>query len=248
MNRIGFVLLFFFQWLLAVNAAAKEPVRLVTHIEPPYSYIQHDQFVGININLMEELTKRLGRELSITLCPIARCLVMLEKGQADFLIGLRKTPQRVKHLHFLELPYNVQHFPLKFFMPADSKLQLKEYKDLNGLKIGVLRGASYFPRFDNDESLVKVSASTHEQLVNLLLKNRIDTFLERTESIRPWLSHETYQKQIRYADYEYRDSVKSYIAMSKKSPLITELKQINAIQKAMLDEGFVRQLFDKESK
>ena len=57
-----------------------------------------------------------------------------------------------------------------------------KHKDL---RIGLLRGAAYFDQLDNDATLIKVKVSTIEQLIGMLLKGRIDTFLGREESINP---------------------------------------------------------------
>ena len=69
-----------------------------------------------------------------------------------------------------------QHFPLRFYVNTENAITIDTYKDLKDLSVGVLRGGSYFERFDQDKKLIKIEMTTHEQLVNMLRKKRIDTF------------------------------------------------------------------------
>jgi polar amino acid transport system substrate-binding protein len=146
---------------------------------------------------------------------------MLEQGQADLMIGLQKTPEREKFLTFLTPPSSIQHFPLRFFKRANSKITINRYEDLAPLTIGVLRGAAYFDQFDHDSQLNKVEVTSRKQLVNMLLQKRIDTFIDREESIMPLLPLTSYQQKLTLAQFAYDHEVASYIAIAKKSHLLS---------------------------
>lgn len=167
---------------------------------------------------------------------------MLEKGQVDITLGIRKSHQRSQYLSFLEQPYKTQEFPLNFFQRTKSTKKINQYDDLKSLRIGVLRGALYFSRFDQDNQLTKVQATNHKQLLELLLKKRIDTFPEREESITPWISQKEYKEKIKLAKFKRDKEVGSYMAIAKKSPFISELTSVNQFQQTLIQTGVITQL------
>jgi ABC-type amino acid transport substrate-binding protein len=152
-------------------------------------------------------------------CPFARCLSMVKQGQADMIFGLKKLPEREKSLIFLNPPLMVQYNPLRFFTLSSHKLLIHKLEDLNALTVGILRGAKYYDLFDTNHNIVKVEVTSREQLVSMLLKGRIDTFIDREESIIPLLSANEYKQKISLAHYKYTQSINSYIAISKHSEI-----------------------------
>lgn len=53
----------------------------------------------------------------------------------------------------------------------------------------------------------------------MLLKGRIDTLLEREETVLPLLSLAEYQNKFVMADYQYNKPMNSYITISKQSAI-----------------------------
>ena len=52
--------------------------------------------------------------------------------------------------------------------------RIERYSDLPGKVIGILEGARYFTRFDNDQALHKESAAHYENLMMMLQRGRVD--------------------------------------------------------------------------
>lgn len=231
------IILLYYSITLSVYAEQNDMINVATYYEPPYSYVVDDKYAGIHINIINRLAKKLNKRVTFIQCPFARCLSFLENGQADAIIGIRKTKERSQYLTYLDKPFITQNFPLQFYIRHDSELDIAGYSDLTNLRIGTLRAATYFDKFDHDTSLNKVEVVNYSQLIQMLLKDRIDTFLEREESVKPWINHVDYQKKIKLAKYLYNKSVDSYIALSKKSPLIKEIAQFSQMQKQMIDSG-----------
>lgn len=228
--------------------ASTQPLPLITvamYIEPPFSNIVDGVFVGENIDIANALAKKLARKTKFIYCPPARCFAFLQNGQADMMVAIRKTQSREQFLNYLEPPIKVQHLPLHFYIRTDSDIELNKYQDLQSLKVGVLRGASYFDKFDYDTQLIKIPLSNYEQLIDMLLKGRIDTFLEREETITPWVDQEVYKTNIKLAKFAYDETVNSYIVVSKTSPLKNDIAHLSAALKALSDSGEIKAITDK---
>ena len=199
-------------------------------------------FVGENIEVAKLLAKKLKQDITFIRCPIARCLSLIEKGQADMMLSLKKTKARQEYMTYLTPPFKIQHFPLRFYVLQERDLKISKFEDLTSLSVGVVRGAAYFDRFDRDNSINKIEVTEHGQLIQMLLKNRIDTFLEREETIIPLIETQVYQSKIALASYQFDKSVDSYIAISKKSPFHKDIAQISKQLTLMVKNGEIQQL------
>ena len=229
--------------LLQGAVQASDKVRVAVHIEPPAEDFVDNKFVGRNVEVARTLVAAMGKEVQFTQCPFARCFSMLQKGHVDMLIGLRKTKDRLKTISFLSEPMYYQHFPLRFYVNTKNAIKIESYEDLEDLSIGVLRGGTYFERFDQDKELMKIEVATHKQLVNMLRKKRIDTFPEREESVLPWINKANYDVEFSLAKYQYDEAVASYIGISKKSPFNAEIEAFSATLQKLKASGKHQALF-----
>ena len=220
----------------------QQSIRIAIHTEPPYAESVNGQYVGAHIEILNLITNKLNKKIIYIACPIARCLILLAEGKADMIIGLRKTNKREQYLAYLPQPYDIQKFPLRFYLRTDSRLKINHYADLQNLNIGTIRGASYFDAFDNDTSFKKTSVNNYSQLIKMLLKKRIDTFLERETSVKPWVDKIIYRNNLKLAKYQYNKSVESYIALSRKSPILFEWTDIAKIQAELLASGAIERI------
>ena len=230
-------LFFIFTFYSPLVLAQKSELNVAVFIEPPYVDFVEDQYVGRNIEIVKLLSKSLDLTPVFIRCPFARCLTMVKQGQADMILGLKKSAKREKDLMFLNPPLRVQHYPLRFFTLVSKKIAINQFSDLENITIGVLRGASYFDLFDKSEAITKVELTSRDQLVNMLLRGRIDTFLEREESILPLISLEEYREKFSLANYQYDQAVNSYIAISKHSDIKVHATALSAQLKKVVADG-----------
>lgn len=224
------------------DSRSNNELVIASYIEPPFVALKNHRLIGSNIEVTKLLAKSINLKAVFVRCPFARCLSMVESGKADMIFGLRKTPEREQALVFLTPPLMVQHYPLRFFTLATRKLTINKLEDLHPLAIGVLRGATYFDAFDNNNSLHKIDVTSRKQLVNMLLKNRIDTFVEREESIKPLLSAKDYQQKIKLADYQYDKAEESYIAISRKTAILQYEKQLKKTLAQLTADGTIKKI------
>ena len=217
-----FVLIVFYSifFLFSNQAnAEKGDLRVAVFIGPPFVDVIDNKLVGEYIEIAKLLANSVQLNIIFIRCPFVRCLSMVQHGQADMIFGLKKLPEREKSLIFLNPPYMIQHNPLRFFTLSSSQISISRFEDLNKLTIGVLRGAKYYDLFDSNNKIAKVEVTSREQLVSMLLKGHIDTFISREESIIPLLPINEYKQKISLAYYQYKQSDNSYIAISKYSEI-----------------------------
>lgn len=231
-----------------LEAKATATITVAMYIEPPFSEIIDGEFVGENINVANALAAELGYKTKFMYCPVARCFAFAQSGQADMIIAVRKTAIREQFLHYLEPPIKIQKLPLRFYTLTDNNIILNHYDDLIPLKVGVLRGASYYDPFDHDKQISKVALSNHQQLIDMLLKGRVDTFLEREESVLPLVDKKVYAANISIAKYSYNEDVGSYIAIAKQSPLANEIVELSTALQRLFDNGELASILHKSEK
>jgi len=158
-------------WTSNTQAHDKSLVACVDD-HPPYQYLS-DKPHGIHISALETLSNVLERHLKFEQAPnFARCIAMLKKGKVDVIAGLNPTEERSQFAFYAP-------FKSADTLRVISKkgLSINTYNDFKGKIIGVARGSLYFPRFDKDDSLNKISIQSSRIGFSLLLKDRIDLIM-----------------------------------------------------------------------
>lgn len=244
-----FVFLFLFGSGLTQLVQAREQSTLViaTHIEPPLIYLQQGEFNGPNAEIAKLLAASINKTAVFVQCPFARCLYMAKAGRADMLIGINKNAERMAYLDYLATPYTSISTPINFYLNTDNLHNITKHEDLANLTIGVVRGATIYPKFNQDKSLKTIEVSTHEQLIEMLLKQRIDTFAAKDLSIRARVPRDIYQNKMQMADYSYHKQADFYIAVSKKSPLNLDHQQLSQHLALLLNNGTIERLLNKKA-
>lgn len=170
MNKAIFLLLSLL-WALFSQAKSNELVACIDD-HPPYQYLGKNPH-GLHITALKTLSNVLETDLKFVQSPnFARCVAMLKKGDIDVIAGLNPTAQRSKFAFYA--PFKAAD-TLKII--SKKGISINSFEDFKGKIIGVSRGEVYFPRFDNDDSLDKISVQNSRIGFSLLLKDRIDLIM-----------------------------------------------------------------------
>lgn len=226
-------------------SAATGKLNVAVFLEPPYVDLVANKLVGENIDIIHLLAKSIGLKPVFLRCPPVRCLTMVKQGQADMILGLSKSSPREQHFIFINPPYLLQHQPLRFFTLKTDNLTIKNFSDLTPLLVGTLRGALYFPLFDESQLIKKIELTSRQQLVKMLLKGRIDTFLEREETVLPLLSTAEYQNKFSMANYQYNKPMNSYIAISRQSKIKHYANELSQVLSKAISDGTIEKIRTK---
>jgi ABC-type amino acid transport substrate-binding protein len=229
---LGLILL-----LNTTTVHANSTLKVAIIIEPPFSSLKDGKLIGYNVEVAKFLAKSINLSPVFIQCPFARCISMIEQGKADVMLGLLRSPAREKKLMFIAPSLPLKYKPLRLFTLTDRNITINTFSDLERLIVGTIRGGIYFPQFDQNSSIKKVEFTTRTQLVNMLLKGRIDAFFEREESIRPLLSKQAYLDKISLSTYEYSEPQRYYIVISKNSHITSYAQKLSNALSILIASG-----------
>lgn len=121
----------------------KPLVVIISPDNPPFEFKDTaqagDKVIGFDVDVIEELGKKLGRPIQIIEADFPSLIPAVQTGRADMAISaIAATAERRKSVDFSD-PYYTYKFAL--LVPEDSKIGSE--KDLNGKTIGVQMGSSH---------------------------------------------------------------------------------------------------------
>ncbi|WP_088331422.1 transporter substrate-binding domain-containing protein [Lacimicrobium sp. SS2-24] len=223
------------------------PVKVAVDDFPPFIIYQPEQAPhGLDITIIERISQETGIALDYLPCPFARCIRMLETGEADIYISLFHSEEREQWIHFIEPPITTDS-PQAFYLPKDSALSIDDYDDLKDLSIGVLRDSEYFEQFDQDSTLNKIPVVKNHMLIDMLLKQRIDVVIG-SEIVMDYLINKSGNAPlIKKAQYRRHASRPVYIGISRRSAQLHLLPNLERTVQKLKAEGVFHQIYEQGS-
>ncbi|MGC8821098.1 MAG: basic amino acid ABC transporter substrate-binding protein [Fervidobacterium sp.] len=108
---------------------------------PPFEFVdEKNQVVGFDIDIANELAKRLGVKLEIVSLPFDSLIPALQQGKIDMIIaGMTITEERAKIVDFSK-PYFEANQAI--VVRKDGKFEPKKFEDLIGKKVAVQLGTT----------------------------------------------------------------------------------------------------------
>lgn len=147
------------------------PLQMVTSSWPPY-YSADLPKNGFLTALVAAAFKAVDQPVTVRFVPWKRAMVLVEKTEADILLGVRSTADRRQTFLFSDVVY---YDEIVFI--ARKTVALNTYnslRDLQGYTIGVGRGFAYQPDFDRADFLNKVEATNYDDNIRKLVYGRLD--------------------------------------------------------------------------
>ena len=221
--------------LFAVENAQNKTLRVVTSANfPPYEFIEGSKIVGIDIDIIREVLKRNGYDMSVEDMKFDSVIVSLQTGKGDIAAsGLTVTEDRKRQVNF-SIPYvsAKQTIIVRKDSAIDSAAALK------GVRIGVQHGTtgdSYVT--DNiqeperfDDAAVAVSA---------LLRGKLDAVVLDGE---PSKVHVKKNPELKLLDEPLTFEEYAF-AVDKKQPEL--LEKLNKTLKEMQQDGTIDAIIEK---
>jgi len=159
--------------VFATGAAARDLIILATP-EEPYKFVENGTYKGIDIEVIDEVMRRLGLTYSIELIESGtRIQQEAMSGRADMLLLFSRKPERLEFLHYPQESYI--DISWNFFIRAadEGKVEFETFEDLKGLQIGITQDFSYTPEFlTSGLSFQTIPRNTLQ--IGMLLAKRID--------------------------------------------------------------------------
>lgn len=219
---------------------------------PPYSYEVNGEIVGIDIELIREMARRLNLNIKIQLVSWKRLILMTQNGTCDGSFSLFYTKEREKFSHFaFSQPVHTSSFPI--FYSKDQPFQFNTVADLFGKTIGINRGFTISDEFEKAVKLGKISVNIENEVdenIVLTALGQIDGFTNNLDVTLYKLKHKPrltkYRTHILYTDNSLSARRHAYLVLSKNAKNIRNKKErildINRTFTEMQDSGFYLQV------
>ncbi|WP_339721510.1 transporter substrate-binding domain-containing protein [uncultured Paraglaciecola sp.] len=196
------------------------------------SSVSEEFLDGLQAKYLRNIAKRMNMPIEIIPMPFARRIKEFRQGNLDILVGLNREDDRQDEVLYITPSYEALRHT--FFIKKENKHKLQSFNDLKKLSIGVTRHAKYFKKFNQESNLIMVPVSRLRQKIELLIKDRINTFVHFEESAMSRISVMELQNEIVIADYQPIEVDYYYVTISRNSTLIHKKPQFEAAVRAAI--------------
>lgn len=199
---------------------------------------------GLSAQITRYVAKLIGGgTLEMKNYPFKRRMLMMKRGELDFMVGLFKRPERERYIYFLSKPY-VKKATQVFFVEKGNRSKIKTYEDLYRLTIGTTTGAKYFLRFDNDANITKKSVRKLSSVFKMLLKHRVDAVICSRRAGISVAGNLGIINRVEMAEYRHSKINPLYIGISKRSSLINKINDIEKDVNQAIDSGKIDEIIN----
>ena len=204
-------------------AVSKDNILLVgTNSEyAPFSFMENNQIVGFDIDLVTEIAKVMGKTLELQDMPFDALIPAMQTGQLQVIAtGITPTQKRALQVNFTK-PY-LKGDPLLIVSPEATPI--KTVDELKDKKVAVNEGftADYYMSAIKGPQLVRFASPIESFMA--LASGRIDALVAAENNVKPFLNHYGANK---FSVANIPDTTDEYaLALSKKYPeLVAEIQQ-----------------------
>lgn len=252
MHRFLPPLLFLALTLLPANGFARE-LFIATLYAPPIGYIENGKTTGYGVDLVKEALKRAGHKATVAIVPWKRGLMMTRTGEIDGLFYTVRNDEREKWFHFPD-EYLIMETTVMVKRIDDNIDISPDHFNYSGLSLGIGRGYYYGPKlkaFLEQARFLKIEeANTIDLNLKKLLEGRIDMFLADAVSIAHFLKDGSKSDMAEVvADAQGEpivfDSVKSYLAFSRKTTTRNEVRRFSEALRLMKEDGTYNRIINE---
>ena len=176
------------------HSSSAPELLIVGEPYPPYLFIKDGEVTGIDAEIIKHVMAKLGIEYKFLLCPLIRCLIMLEDGQADVGLSLPKTLGIELYARYPDTFTRNSEYVLitNLITKRNFSATSLSYARDNNFQLGVIRGKYYddrlwqaFPWVDAEKwaySTKLTPVKDIRQGLKMLSLNRMDAALGEREA------------------------------------------------------------------
>lgn len=215
------------------------------HDYPPFvisnsSVSSDSHFEGIDWEVLQELSARTGIDIIPLRYPYSRGLVALQEGQVDMMTSMTLDQDLPDSIEFLGTPY--YQCQMRFYALPEQAIQIRNYTDLIGKKIGLVRGKHYFHAFDTDERLLKDPVNQVTQLPLKLTRQFNQVSIGSDCQMEYMLQQMQLTGQIVPTLYQPQQAFNLYIGYNRHALQPQEIDRLNRALADMVKAGWINQV------
>lgn len=168
---IGFIAFF----IGCAASQAKDRLLVITDEWAPYVFRENKVITGFDYEVVMAVLSTMGYEVDFQIIPWKRCIHMIKNQQADAILDIGLSEERKKTMYFPE--ENLSESSSVLFHLKGKQYKYENIQDLQGLKVGTIRGYEYSKDFSEANFFTKEPVENEEQNFRKLTLGRIDLFL-----------------------------------------------------------------------
>lgn len=225
-------------WLMLMSGAvlAAEPVpQNCVHLAeeanwPPFTLESAGMASkGFSWELAQLVFTHMGRCADVELLPMQRLLLSARKGKRDGITLISLNPERVTFLAYTSPAVMTRRAFVYQRQDRVTPIAMNSWEDLRGLRVAIVRGRNYpqaFQQAREQGAFTVMEVVAASQMFELLMRGRIDALLSLDMEAAEFLVQPVYQGKIVPSAKPYLES-DYYLAISRESPLVQSLPEIN---------------------
>lgn len=207
---------------------------------PPFRIVNGEKITGLDIDIWNEIAKKMGIKIKFERYPWARALKKMEDGEVDAMGGLAKTSERDLYIKYTEVPY--YNCTTGFYLQKGYGKNIKVYSDLYSLEsVGYVIGSFYYEPFNSDKKIKKIAVATEEQLLKLLESKRIDAIIGTECQVDYELKKSKLNDNFEKSLYRPDNKVPLFLGVSRKSKFLSRTDEVNKILLSLIKEGKINE-------
>ena len=204
---------------------------------PPFQYMENGEFVGFEVDLTQEIAKRLNLKVEWKPMNFDGIIAALTTGKLDLAVaGLSVTDERKKSVDF-SLPY---YDSTNLFIKKAGDESIKSIADLAGKRLGYQLGSVQEPAAKAVKGAIVSSYEENINLVYAMVSGKVDAIV--IDNVIGFAHIKKQPKIEAFAEEKLEGSEGMAFALPKNSPY---LKDFNRVMKELQSEGFIDSLYAK---
>lgn len=201
---------------------------------------------GFLVEVCKEAFKRAGFKMKLHFMPWNRALMLSKKGFIDGLLGAYFNEARKKQYYF-SVPIGKATTVLITQKNSQISTNYNKLINLKKYTFGVGRGWIYSDKFDNASYLKKEETKDVQQLIRMLIENRVDIIIiaKKVFQHEVKINYHYMKNDFKYLHPAINKSI-LYIAFSKKTPGAKEIcLKFNKAFKSLQNYGTIKKILIK---
>ncbi|RJG10227.1 hypothetical protein D3879_19565 [Pseudomonas cavernicola] len=211
---------------------------------PPFTEETHGlASKGLSYDLLQLVAKRMGRQADIELLPQQRIMQKLRQGEKDGATLVSYNDERASFLTFSD-PILQKRGYVYYNVKRPLPIQFNDWRDLQGLLIGIVIGHNYGAAFDQarrELPLQVVEVVSVQQLFEMAKLGRVDAFLAIDLTALELMRRPEFSGQIAHAPRPYYEAP-YFMALARHSAASQLLPQLNQAIGALKQSGELQAL------
>ncbi|MGB1238921.1 MAG: substrate-binding periplasmic protein [Pseudomonadales bacterium] len=207
----------------------------------PYSYLEQEHPVGIEVDVLNRLGAALNIPLEHKVMPWKRVQSMVKSGALDAYIAVL-TPERERYA--VAGSQVIASAAVSLFVHRDSEIEAQqmELSALQGLQIGAINGNSWAKTHLDPRQIHPVGSM--DALTQMLLRKRVDAIAENRFIFADYLKQFDLKGEVREIRLN-APSLKLVLLVSKHSPFAIRVDDFDSQLAKMHHSGEMQRILDQ---